>query len=133
MTANGAVTGKGWVLSGMLQYYSAFPLNVLAGSNTVQGTAARPVVNGDFVTRNAGTGNDLFTVSARISRVFSLRERVRMEVIAEAFNALNHRKNLSLNANFGPGAYPANPLPSFRQVTATGDPRSAQIALRMTF
>ena len=32
----------GFQLSGMLQYYSSFPLNITSGSNTVQGTAARP-------------------------------------------------------------------------------------------
>ncbi|GAC1428960.1 MAG: hypothetical protein NVSMB62_26750 [Acidobacteriaceae bacterium] len=31
--------------------------------------------------------------------------RLRLEGMAEAFNALNHRNNLTLNANFGPGAY----------------------------
>jgi hypothetical protein len=123
----------GFQLSGMLQYYSAFPFNITSGSNTVQGTAARPLVNGSFIDRNAGVGNDLFSLTTRISRVFAVRERVRLEAIAEAFNALNHRNNVTLNANFGPGAYPGNPLPSFRQVTATGDPRSAQLALRLTF
>ena len=78
----------GFQLSGMLQYYSSFPLNITSGTNTVQGTAARPLVNGTFIDRNAGVGNDLFSLTARISRVFSLRERVRLEAIAESFNAL---------------------------------------------
>ena len=130
---NGGITARGWVLSGILQYYSAFPLNIVAGTNTVQGTAARPTVDGNFIPRNAGSGNDLFSVSARLSRQFRLRERVRLEAIAEAFNLLNRRNNLTLNANFGPGAFPGSPLPTFRQVTATGDPRGAQLALRITF
>ena len=123
----------GFQLSGMLQYYSAFPLNITSGSNTVQGTAARPVVNGSFIERNAGTGNDLFSLTTRVSRSFTLRDRVRLEAIVEAFNALNHRNNVTLNSNFGSGVYPTNPLPSFRQVTATADPRTAQLALRLTF
>ena len=73
-------------------------------------------MNGTFIDRNAGVGNDLFSLTTRISRVFSLRERVRLEAIAEAFNALNHRNNLTLNSNFGSGIYPINPLPSFRQL-----------------
>jgi hypothetical protein len=133
VVVNGGITGKGWVLSGILQYYSAFPLNILTGTNTVQGTPARPTVNGDFIARNSGIGNDLFGVSARVSRRFRIRERVHLEAMVEGFNALNHRNNLTLNANFGTGAYPANPLPTFRQVTTTGDPRSAQLALRITF
>ena len=62
-----------------------------------------------------------------------MSERVRVEALAEAFNALNHRNNLTLNGVFGAGAYPANPSPAFRQVTAVNDPRAAQFALRVSF
>ena len=68
----------------MLQYYSPLPFNITAGSNTVQGTAARPLVNGIFINRNAGQGFDFFTTNARLSRTFSLGERWRMEAMAEA-------------------------------------------------
>lgn len=128
-----ATPGRRWSVGGLLQYYSALPLNVLAGTNTIQGTPARPSVGGEFIARNAGTGNDLFTVSARVSRWFRIRERARLEAIAEAFNALNHRNNLTLNTSFGPGAYPGAPLPGFRQVTAVSEARSAQLALRFSF
>lgn len=120
-------------LSGSMQYYSALPMNITAGTTTVQGTAARPTVNGQFIDRNAGEGNDFFGVNLRISRRFALTERVSMEALAEAFNALNHRNNLTRNAVFGTGAYPANPLPTFGQVTAVQDPRSLQFALRFRF
>jgi hypothetical protein len=123
----------GFQLSGMLQYYSAFPLNITSGVTTIQGTAGRPTVNGAFIGRNAGTGNDLFTVSARLSRTFPLGERLRIEALAEAFNALNHRNNLTKNVNFGAGPYPANPSPAFGQITAVNDPRSIQLALRLSF
>jgi hypothetical protein len=69
-------------MSGMLQYYSALPWNITTGATTIQGTAARPVVNGDFIGRNVGTGNDFFSLSTRISRTFTLSERWRMEVMA---------------------------------------------------
>ncbi|MEO8053277.1 MAG: hypothetical protein ABI833_22990, partial [Acidobacteriota bacterium] len=123
----------GFQLSGMLQYYSALPFNITTGSTTVQGTAARPTINGAFIGRNAGVGSDLFVVNARLSRSFALRERLRLEVIAEAFNLLNHRNNLTRNGTFGAGAYPTNPSFSFGQITAVNDPRVAQLALRMTF
>lgn len=124
---------NGFQLSGMLQYYSALPLNVTTGTTTVQGTTARPVVNGAFIDRNAGNGSDFFAVNLRTSRVFGLTERLRMEVLAEAFNALNHRNNLTVNGVFGTGSYPASPLPTFRQVTAVNDPRILQLALRLRF
>jgi len=123
----------GFQLSGMLQYYSALPLNITSGITTIQGTAGRPTANGVFIGRNSGIGNDYFGVSTRVSRAFVITERVRVEALAEAFNALNHRNNLTLNGAFGSGAYPTNPSSSFRQVTAVNDPRVAQLALRIKF
>ena len=123
----------GFQFSGMLQYYSALPLNITSGLTTLQGTAGRPILNGGFIGRNVGIGNDLFTISSRVSRNFHLGERCRVEAAAEAFNLLNHRNNLTLNGNFGPGLYPGSPSASFGQVTSVNDPRSAQLALRMRF
>jgi len=40
--------------SSMVQYYSALPFNITAGTTTIQATAARPIVNGTFISRNAG-------------------------------------------------------------------------------
>lgn len=123
----------GFQLSGMLQYYSALPFNIGTGQTTIQGTAARPTANGVFVNRNAGTGFDFFNVNARLSRTFPIGERLRLEGIAEAFNLLNHVNGVTLNGHFGTGAYPTNPSPTFRQVTAVADPRTLQLALRLAF
>src|SRR3954452_10147798 len=76
---DGAVHGYGFEWSGILQYYSALPLNITAGTTTVQGTAGRPVVNGDYIGRNVGLGNDFFSVGTRVSRSFRLGERLRLE------------------------------------------------------
>jgi len=130
---DGAVHSHGFQISGMMQCYSALPMNITTGATTIQGTTARPLVNGDFIGRNVGTGNDFFSVSSRISRTFALSERWRMEVMAESFNALNHRNNLTKNGTFGTGSYPLLPLPAFGQVTAVNDPRSVQLALRLKF
>lgn len=123
----------GFQLSGMLQYYSALPLNITTGATTIQGTTARPTVNGDFVSRNAGVGPDYFNVNLRVSRAFALGEHLRIEALAEAFNALNHRNNLTQNGVFGTGAYPSSPSATFGQVTAVNDPRVIQLALRLRF
>ncbi|MEO8127376.1 MAG: carboxypeptidase regulatory-like domain-containing protein [Bryobacteraceae bacterium] len=123
----------GFQLSGMVQYYSPSPLNITSGVTTVQGTSGRPMVNGAFIGRNVGIGNDFFGVNARVSRSFRLTERWRLEGIAEAFNALNRRNNLTRNGTFGSGAYPTNPSASFGQITAVNDPRSFQFALRLRF
>jgi hypothetical protein len=71
-------------------------------------------------------------VSLRISRHFQAG-RARIEALAEAFNLFNRVNVLALNGNFGSGAYPADPLPSFGDVTAVGDPRNWQIGLRVGF
>ena len=124
---------RGFQLSGMLQYYSALPFNITSGLTTVQGTAGRPVVNGSFIERNAGIGNDYFAVNLRLNRTFTVSERLKLEAIAETFNALNHRNNLTRNGNFGIGTYPLSPSPTFGQITSVNDPRVVQFALRLRF
>ena len=78
-------------------------------------------------------GSDFFTASLRVSRSFRVGQGLRLEGTAEAFNLTNRRNNLTRNVNFGSGAYPASPLPTFNQITAVGDPRSFQFALRVRF
>jgi hypothetical protein len=120
-------------VSGMLAYYSSLPLNITTGETTIQGTSARPIVNGDFIAHNAGTGFDLLSLNLRVSRTFKVSERVRLETVAESFNALNHLNGVTKNATFGTGAYPVSPSPTFGQITSVSDPRSMQIALRLSF
>jgi hypothetical protein len=123
----------GFQLGGTLQYYSALPLNITSGVTTVQGTAGRPLVDGAFIPRNAGQGPDFFSVNVRLSREFPIRGRAKVEALAEVFNLTNRENVIALNGNFGSGAYPTNPSATFRQITAVGDPRSAQFGLRFTF
>jgi hypothetical protein len=123
----------GFQLSSVLQSYSALPFNITTGSNTVQGTAARPIVNGVFLGRNAGRGFDFLNVNARLSRTFQMTERWRLVAMAEAFNLLNHLNGVTLNGTFGTGPYPARPSPAFQQITAVAEPRTLQLALRVSF
>lgn len=123
---DGTAHARGFELSGALQYYSALPFNVLTGATTIQGTAARPAGLG----RNTGIGPDNFTVSARLSRTFAIREPWQVQTMIEAFNLLNHRNNLTVNGTYGTGAAP---LPTFGQVTAVNDSRVLQLAMRLKF
>lgn len=133
----------GFLLSTMLQYYSPMPFNITTGTNSIQGTSLRPcvpgianctqVLPGTVIRRNAGTGFDFFNMNVRLSRTFPLGDRFRLETIAEAFNALNHRNDLIPNGTFGSGAYPSAANASFGQPTAVGDPRQVQLAARLTF
>jgi hypothetical protein len=85
------------------------------------------------IARNAGIGFDFFSLNMRVSRTFALTEHLRLEGIAEAFNALNHRNDMIPNGTWGTGAYPSNPNPNFGSATAVGDPRSIQLAARLSF
>jgi hypothetical protein len=138
----------GWRLGGILQYYSRRPFNVVTGGTTKQGSTQRPCAPGFSLTanggrnpctqalpgaligRNSGAGFDFFSLNARLSRTFVLTEKVRLEGIAEAFNALNHRNDAIPNGTFGTGVT-ANA--TFGQATAVNDPRSVQLAARITF
>lgn len=130
---DGTAQARGFALSGIVQYYSAFPLNITSGVTTVQGTPGRPLSGGGFIGRNTGEGNDFFGVNARLSRSFRIGERLHLESLAEAFNLLNHRNNLTKNGVFGAGAYPGSPSAAFGQITAVQDSRSLQLALRLRF
>jgi hypothetical protein len=123
----------GFQVSSMVQWYSALPINITSGVTTVQGTAGRPIVNGQFIPRNAGVGSDFFSLGLRVSRSFRLAGSVRAEGIAEAFNLTNRRNDLTRIGNFGAGAYPTNPAPTFNQITAVSDPRTVQLAVRLRF
>jgi hypothetical protein len=123
----------GFQVSSMIQWYSALPFNITSGLTTVQATAGRPIVDGQFIPRNAGIGGDFFSMGMRVSRSFRIGESVRAEGIAEAFNLTNRRNDLTRIGNFGAGAYPANPSPTFNQITGVGDPRTLQLAVRLRF
>ncbi len=123
----------GFQLSGMVQRYSAPPLNMTSGVTTIQGTAGRPMLNGAFIARNAGVASDFFTLNLRVSRSFPLGNRVRLEALVEGFNVTNRQNVVTRNANFGAGTYPTNPSPAFGQTLAVGEPRSAQFGLRLRF
>jgi hypothetical protein len=140
-----------WRLGGVLQYYSRLPFNVVTGGNTLQQTTQRPcmpsfslssnggvnpcseALRGAVIGRNAGIGFNSFSLNARLSRTFSLTERVRLETLAEAFNSLNHRNDMIPNATWGPAPYPGTPSATFGQATAVGDPRSVQLGARLNF
>jgi hypothetical protein len=133
LMVNGSVDAKGFQFGALVQAYSAPPFNITSGVTTIQGTAGRPIVNGEFIPRNSGEGTPFFTLNARVSRTFQFGSRVQFEVLAEGFNLTDRANVVTRNANFGPGAYPTNPSPTFNQITAVGDPRSFQFGARVRF
>jgi hypothetical protein len=124
---------NGFQLSVMLQWYSALPLNITSGVTTIQGTAGRPIVDGNFIDRNSGVGSDFVSLNLRASRPFPIGGSLRAEGVAEAFNLTNRRNDLTRNGNFGAGVYPSNPAQTFNRTTAVGEPRTVQLAVRVRF
>jgi hypothetical protein len=123
----------GFQVGSLVQFYSAPPFNITSGVTTIQGTAGRPIVNGAFIPRNAGEGTAFFSVGARISRSFRVRDRIQLEVLAEGFNLTDRANVVTRNTNFGAGAYPSSPSSTFGQITAVGEPRSFQFGARVRF
>ena len=95
------------------------------GNTTVQGTTARPTINGAFIPRNGGKGFDLLSVNARLSREFHVSERLRMEAIFESFNALNH-----VNYSYYVGNISS---PFFGEAVSAQPPRRVQFSLRVRY
>jgi hypothetical protein len=135
----------GFQVSSMVQYYSALPFNITSGVANLQGTTSRPLANGapaptnfdvravPFIPRNAGIGSDFFSLNLRVSRAFPITNSVKVEGLIEAFNMTDRVNNLTRNTTFGAAAYPANPVSTFNQITAVGDPRTLQFGVRLTF
>jgi len=133
LVLNGSVDLYGFQLSGMMQAYSALPFNITSGVTTIQGTAGRPIVDGAFIPRNAGVGPDFFSVGMRLSRTFTFAGRTRLEALVEGFNLTNQTNVVTVQGNFGSGAYPTNPSSNFGIPTSVGDPRSFQFGVRLRF
>lgn len=118
----------GFQFSYIFSYAARLPFNILTGNDRNFDTNFndRPPGMG----RNSGRGFDFASLDLRLSRRFRFTERVEVEAIAEAFNALN-RANLQLpNNTFGTGQ---TPLATFGLPTAASDPRQIQFGLRLSF
>ena len=85
------------------------------------------------MTCNAGEGFSILNLGVRLSRTVAVSEQMKLLVLVESFNTLNHVNVATLNGVFGAGAYPTNPLSTFRQITAVNDPRTFQLGLRLSF
>ncbi|HXD29539.1 MAG TPA: carboxypeptidase regulatory-like domain-containing protein [Pyrinomonadaceae bacterium] len=119
---------SGFQLSYIFSYGSALPFNTILGNDRNFDTNSndRPVGVG----RNSGKGFDFASLDLRLSRRFSLGEKLQLETLVEGFNVLN-RANLQLPNNVT-GTGPT-PLPNFGQPTGAADPRQLQFGLRLSF
>jgi hypothetical protein len=93
--------------------------------------------------RNTFRGDSYQTVDLRLSRTFNVNEKVHLQGMAEAFNALNNINIRYFNTVYGapdfipagtPGTFlDGSPNPGYGTPRAVFAPRQIQLALRVTF
>lgn len=54
----------------MMHAYSAPPFNITSDVTAVQGTPGRPIVDSEFIERNAGDGTPFVSLNTRVSQTF---------------------------------------------------------------
>jgi hypothetical protein len=123
---------------GVGTFGSGLPYNIVTGttnSGDTGGTTDRPVINGAVSGRNAGRGNGQYSVDPFVSRAFPLgRERVVLDLRAEAFNVFNHANFVGYSGTYGndntPGVGFGAPLPG---VTSQLPARLMQFSAKVSF
>ena len=139
-----------WKVAGVFTYGSGRPENVMVSGDPNQdsnGTNDRL----PGAARNSFLGPDYATMDSRLTRRLYVRDRLKVDLVAESFNLLNRdnkrvlitedglqsntasfvRTSSELGINYYPGHYqiPRNPL----QATNAFAPRQVQFALKMMF
>jgi hypothetical protein len=123
---------------GIGTFASGLPYNIVTGATNSGDTGAttdRPVINGVVIGRNAGRGNGVYSVDPFVARAFTLgRENVKLDLRAEAFNALNHANFTNYSGTWGNGATAGTgfgaPLPG---VTSQLNARELQFSAQVSF
>ncbi|HLJ17572.1 MAG TPA: TonB-dependent receptor [Bryobacteraceae bacterium] len=122
-----------WKISTLMTFHSGIPYNIVVGSD-VNGdgnsSTDRPLIGGVALGRNTLIGPDIGDVDLRFSREIPVRERFRVQLLAEAFNLLNHVNYTGINTTWGTGLTARSTL---GQYTAAGDPRQLQFGLKVRF
>ena len=130
----GGAGSSGWTTFGGLELgyvvtvASGVPFNVVAGSDLNNDTTNNDRPAG--VSRNSARQPSTSSVDLRLSRSFAIGGRQRLQLLAEAFNLLNHVNVLQVNNTYGTGTLP---LAAFGQPTAAGDARQIQLGVRWSF
>jgi hypothetical protein len=130
----------GITFSGIVTIGSGRPYNITAGTD-LNGDGDkqwdRPWrVKNDLTTRigrNTGLLSGTSSVDLRVAKQLVLHRRVKLDLMVEMFNLLNHTNYTQVDSVFGQGAYPAEPLPTFGQFTTAAPPFQVQLAARVSF
>jgi hypothetical protein len=134
----------GFQISGIVSLFDGRPYDgTVSGSPSPAGTASGLLgVGGSsrvpFRGRNVFTGPGGATVDSRIAREFRIKERMRLQFIAEAFNLFNRNNVTSITTTeYNIRSTVLFPRTDFRAVSATGTnlmrERQLQLGARLVF
>lgn len=90
---------EGWQVAGIFNAQTGQPYTALANADLNADGNSRSERAPGFG-RNTFTMPAIFSVDPRISRTFAFTERARLQLIAEAFNVLNHSNITSVRTTF---------------------------------
>jgi len=124
-------------LGGVATLASGLPYNITTGTangGDNGGETDRPVIDGVVIARNAGRGRAIYDFSPFVAREFALRERMRLDLRAEAFNVFNHANFVGYSGTYGNGPSPG---PGFGQplagITNQLPARQMQFSFKLSF
>ena len=139
-----------WKISGVMSYGSGRPTEArVVGDPNQDANSSNDRLSG--YGRNAFLGPDYATMDLRVTRKINLRERYRLELIAESFNLFNRSNQrldftddgfqnaagqfVPLDRQVGGRNYPAyyQQPTNFMRATSAYAPRQIQLALRFVF
>jgi hypothetical protein len=124
-------------IGGVATLAGGLPYNLTTGTTNSGDTGAttdRPLINGVVVGRDTGRGTPIYDVDPFVSRAFPIvRNRVKLDLRAEAFNVGNHANFVTFNGAYGNGAAPPTLGAPSSGVTAQLPARSLQFSGKLTF
>jgi hypothetical protein len=125
------VAMDGWMIAPNVTLTSAFPINVVQGSD-LNGDGInndRPLFRG----RNDTAGYGFKEVNLRISRTFRFYERYSLELIGEAENLLNSTNAACTTAGCTGAVVNTFNAPDFKRITFATDSRQIQLGAKFRF
>jgi hypothetical protein len=122
---------NGFLIAPNITATSGFPVTIVQGSD-LNGDSVnndRPLFRG----RNDTPGYGLKEVNLRISRTFSFRERLRLEVIGEAENLFNTTNTSCTTGGCSGAVVSTFNAPDLLRITSTFNSRQIQLGGRLRF
>jgi hypothetical protein len=125
-------------VGGILTLAGGLPYNITTGTTNSGDTGAttdRPIINGVVLGRNTGRGTPIYSFDPFLAREIKLIGPFRLNLRAEAFNALNHNNFVGFIGTYGNTATAPTTLgqPSGTGLNAQLPPRQLQFSARISF